>query len=105
MKNLKKVSRWIAIETLNITEKHTLFYYADADTEENGKRLVSAFRYKNRWYALGQFISRFGMFGFDLKCDEYPGYICGYDAEGNIFNPLLIEMDLFNEKIRLWLAE
>ena len=102
MKNLKAVSRWIRIETLYVTEKHSLFYYADKDDEYLGKYPVTAFRWKNRWYALNQFLARFGMMGFDLECKEYPAYISGYDGE-NYFNPLLMELDKYGDKCRLYL--
>lgn len=105
MKNIKAVSRWITVQSLDVTEKHSLFYYADKESEYNGKYPVLAFRYNNRWYALGQFINRFGMYGFDKDCKEYPPYICGYDADGNIFNPLLLSIDRYGEKVRLYIVE
>lgn len=101
MKELKRVSRWIRIDSLEVTKKHSLYYYADKDDAYNGKYTVLAFSYKNRWYALGQFLNRFGMLGFDKDCKEYPAFISGYDGE-NYYNPLLMEMDEYGEKVRLY---
>ena len=102
MKELNRVSRWITINSLEITKNHSLYCYADKDDEYNGKYTVLAFRYKNRWYALGQFLSRFGMMGFDKECKKYPSFISGYDSE-NYYNPLLMEIDEYGEKVRLYL--
>lgn len=105
MKNIKPVSRWISVQYIDVTEKHSLYCYADKTEEYNGKYPVSAFRYNNRWYALNQFINRYSMWGFDPKCEEYPAFICGYDGDGNIFNPLLLRMDEYGEKVRLYIVE
>lgn len=99
MKDLKKVSRWISVKGLEVTEKHSLYCYGE-DTE-NGKRYVYTFRYNGRLYALDQFLNRFGIMGFDKKCEEYPAFISGYDSE-NYYNPLLIEIDEYGEKVRLY---
>jgi hypothetical protein len=104
MYKLVKVSRWITLCNLDITEKHSLYYYADKDSENNGKYTVSAFRYNNKWYAIDQFLARFGWMGFDIECKNYPPFIIAYDGEGNIYNPLLLEMDDNCEKIRLWMV-
>ena len=99
MKELKKVSRWISVNGMEVTKNHSLYCYGE-DTE-NGKRYVYTFRYNGRLYALDQFLNRFGMLGFDKECKEYPKFIIGYDGE-NYFNPLLIEIDECGEKVRLW---
>lgn len=98
-KNLKRVSRWITVDCIEVTKKHSLYYYGE-DTE-NGKRTVYVFRYNGRLYALDQFLNRYGMMGFDKECNEYPAFICGYDGE-NYYNPLLMEIDEYGEKVRLW---
>ena len=99
MKELTKVSRWITIKEMEVTKNHSLYRYGE-DTEI-GKRYVFTFRYNGRLYALNQFLNRFGMMGFDKECKEYPKFIAGYDGE-NYFNPLLIEIDEYGEKVRLW---
>lgn len=103
MKELKRVSRWISVDCLNITEKHSLYYYADKEDCYNGKYPVMAFRWNNRWYAIGQFIGRFSMWGFDQKCERYPAYIHAYDGDGDLYCPLLMEMDEYGEKVRLYI--
>lgn len=101
MKELKAVSRWIQIKTLYVTEKHSLFDYAEKDAECMGKYPVMAFRWKNHWYALDSFLSRYGICGFDRECKEYPTFITGYDGN-NYYNPLLMELDEYGEKCRLY---
>ena len=32
---------------------------------------------------------------------EYPEFICGYDNE-NYYKPILLEIDKYGEKVRLW---
>ena len=105
MKKLVKVSRWITIHYKDITPKHSLYCYSDNYAKQGEKACVAYFRWNNREYAIDQFINRFGMYGFDLNCEKYPAFICGYDGEGNIFNPLLCELDEYGEKIRLWIEE
>lgn len=104
MKSIKRVSRWISIQNLDVTEKHSLYYYGE-DIEDSKKRSVMAFRYNGRWYAVNQFIARFGMYGFDVNCKDYPSFISGYDGDGNIYNPLMCELDEYGEKIRLYINE
>jgi len=104
MKNLKRTTRWITIQTIEVTKKHSLYCYGEK-LEDSNKRIVNAFRYHNRWYAIGQFLSRFGIMGFDKDCKEYPAFISGYDGDGNIFNPMLCELDEYGEKIRLYIEE
>lgn len=104
-KKVIPVSRWITIETKYVTSRHSLYCYADECGEEDGKRPVSCFRYKGRYYALGQFFSRYGMFGFDLKAERYPAFITGYDGEGDIYTPLLCSLDDYGDKIRLYIEE
>lgn len=91
---MKKVSRPLTIKHLTISARHPLYYYADKDGN------VCAFRYKKKWYALNQFINRFGMFGFDSECKKYPDFIVGYDAE-NYYNPLLLAF-VGDEKVQLY---
>ena len=96
-KSLFRVSRWIPIETKYVTSSHSLYYYADEHGEKDGKRPVSCFRYKGRYYALGQFVARYGKDGFDQKAEIYPPYISGYDVESGLY------LDKYGEIIRLFI--
>ena len=103
MKELKRVSRWITVKNELITKKHNLWYYADKDsTFDERYAYVSCFRWNGRKYAINQFLARFGMFGLDKECNEYPAFISAYDCE-NYYNPLLMEMDEYGEKVRLYI--
>lgn len=111
MKQLKKVSRWIAVKyNYNPSEKNSLYYYAkdengnsaNSESFERETAFLEYFRFSGKTYALEQFINRFSCWGFDQCCNEYPSFIVGYDSEGDIYNPLLLEMDETGEKIRLW---
>lgn len=103
MKELKRVSRWITIQVFPITKRHSLYAYAEPSDmgQPDGEQVISAFRFRNRWYAVNQFLSRYGILGFDQKCEEYPEYIHGYDAE-SYFRPLYCELSDDGEKIRLY---
>ena len=102
MKNLKRVSRWITIRNEPITKRHSLWYYAEKDPAFSDEcAYCSMFRWNGRMYAVNQFLSRYGLYGFDQKCEEYPAFICGYDAE-NYYHPLLCEIDDCGERIRLY---
>lgn len=96
-KKLIRVSGWITIETKYVTSRHSLYYYADEYGEKDGKRPVSCFCYKGRYYALGQFISRWGEYGFDQKAETYPAFISGYDVESGLY------LDKYGERIRLFI--
>ena len=58
MKKLKRVSRWITIQVFPITKRHRLWLYAEPSDmgQPDGEQLISAFRFRNRWYAVNQFI-------------------------------------------------
>lgn len=103
MINLRRVSRWITIRVFPVTARHRLYAYAEPSDmgRPDGEQLVSAFRFRGRWYAVNQFLSRYRIMGFDQNCAEYPEYISGYDAE-NYFSPLYCELSDNGEKIRLY---
>lgn len=105
MKELKRVSRWISVQWLEVTDKHSLWDYGLGwgDGYNMGStRVVEAFRWHNRWYAVDQFVGRYGIFGFDPECNKYPAYITGYDGAGDLYHPLLMETDRWGEKVRLY---
>lgn len=105
MKNLKRVSRWITVNSKMITNRHSLWCYADKEDKNDKNGYILYFRWNGREYAMQQFISRFSMYGFDKECKEFPSFIHGYDADGNVFRPLLIEIDEHGEKVRLYLED
>ena len=95
---IKNVSRWLTVYYKEVTPKHSLFCYSDDG-------YLDYFNYKGSMYAVNQFIARFGAWGFDKECKEYPSFIVGYDGNGDYYNPLMLEMDEFGEKVRLWIVE
>lgn len=101
---LARVSRWIKIRTAyNITEKHSLSYYADKiDDEENS---LDYFIYHGKKYAINQFY-RFGtMFSPGSIPMFYENdkllFISGYDSE-NYYNPIMIEISDCCEYVRIY---
>lgn len=101
-----RLSRWIRIQCLDVTERHPLWYYADEDTQVGKRRTVDGFRWNGRWYALGQFM-RFGS-GFcptppPMFYDETGklNYLGGYDSE-EYFEPIMIEIDECGENVRVY---
>lgn len=106
--NLNCISDWIEIETTYVDENdEDLFDYADKYDEYvneeygNIEYPVSYFEFNGERYALDRFLSRWGMVGFDQKCERYPKFIDGYDSH-EYFNPLYIELSDDGEYVRLW---
>ena len=101
---LQRVSRWIKInQAYNITEKHSLFYYAEKI--DDNETVLDYFIFQGKKYALNQFY-RFGtawtpgnipMFYENDKLN----FISGYDSE-NYYNPILIEVSDCCEAVRLY---
>ena len=99
-KTVYRVSNWISIQSAYITPRSDLWYYAEQD--EDGKHgCVDYFRFNGRKYAVNQFISRWSPWGGG--CETLPDFICGYDADGDIYNPLLLELNDEGNAVRLYL--
>ena len=98
-KEITRLSRWIKVRTdYNITERHSLYYYAN-DCGDGGK-CVDYFIFRDRKYAIGQFfILDYPIFFEDT--DGKTTYLCGYDCE-NYYNPLLIEIADCGEYVRVY---
>lgn len=99
-KTVYRVSNWISIQSAYVTPRSGLWYYAERD--EDGKRgFVDYFRFNGQKYAIGQFISRWSAWGGG--CETLPDFICGYDGDGDIYNPLLLELNDEGNAVRLYL--
>lgn len=89
-----KASRWLKVEYTIVSKKHRLANYTDKDT---GKDLwLTYFKYKNKQYALGQFLR--------LETPivlEDGTTLCAYDSV-QWYNPLLLEISADGEFVRLW---
>lgn len=96
---IKRVSRWIKIETKMITKRSRFWDYADSYTEEDGKRFINVFRFKNCWYCLDHFL-RFSH-PVSYTENEKKGFLSGYDST-NYYNPLEIEVHESGECVRLY---
>ena len=101
---IQRVSRWIRIrQAYNITEKHTLHYYAEnIDDNEN---VLDYFIFHGKKYAINQFY-RFGtMFNPGAMPMFYEKdklhFISGYDSE-NYYNPIMIELSECCEYVRIY---
>ena len=114
-KTLRRLSRWIAIQqACDITPKHSLYDfctdgngynpYSEKFNPENGTYL-DYFRFNGKKYALADFC-RLGSFmlPFSYTWEEKDGlhFISGSEMSGNIFKPLLIEVDAYCEKVRVY---
>lgn len=101
-KQIKRVSRWIKIHFSEIvTEKHSLYYYADKYENNN---YVDYFIFNGKKWALSQFMR----FGYPMTANyiqwyekDKLHYMSGFDSE-NYYNPLLIEMDECCEYVRVY---
>lgn len=102
MIELKRVSRWISIDCIEVTPKHRLYCYGDKYGEEKGKRSVLVFRHGGKLYALGQFLRTCSSTEWNkYEYRNEPVLISGYDSE-NWYKPLLLEIDDGNGKVRLY---
>lgn len=98
--HIMRVSRWIKIEIKWITKRSRFWDYADPYTEENGKRTILVFRYKNRLYCLDQFM-RFNTPVYYEENGEKYNFISGYDST-DYYYPLEIEIHESGECVRLY---
>lgn len=101
-----QMSDWIPVEVEYVDESdEDLFPYADKyDDSEDGFYPVTYFEYNGERFALGRFINRWGMMGFDQECKVYPEYIDGYDSE-NYFTPYYIEISDSGDAVRLYMED
>lgn len=102
---IQRVSRWIKInQAYNITERHSLFYYAEEiDDSEN---ILDYFIHKGKKYAINQFY-RFNTMITPATAPTFyendkQTRIAGYDSE-NYYNPILIELSDDGEAVRVYM--
>ena len=88
-----RVSRWIKLEYRTVTNRHSLYDYADDG-------VLICFRHGGRLYALGQFM-RLSMPEFYEDNDGKMQYLSGYDCT-EYYKPLVCEIDDGGEYIRLY---
>jgi hypothetical protein len=94
MKDMKKVSRWIKIQTKQITPRHRLWGYAE---ENDG--WVSYIHYQNQDIAMDEFLYRDNPWA--RLPDDYPSYITAYRVVG-YDDALFLEFSEDEESVRLW---
>lgn len=96
----EKASRWIKIRYMYITEKHSLWDYAEPCSLAN-KRQLCCFKHKDKLYAIDQFMR----LSYPIMFDDTNGdqvIIGGYDS-ASYYNPYLLEIDDGGEYVRLWI--
>ena len=100
-RKIERKSRWIHVDYLYITKKHSLWDYVDKyDIEEDGKACLICFRHGGRLYALDQFMRlSYPIFFEDETGKE--AFLSGYDCT-DYYNPYLIEIEDGGEYIRLY---
>lgn len=106
---MNRVSKWIPIETIIVTARHSLWDYGEAlddDAELNPKkyRYVTKFKYYRRDYALSQFMRlKFcGGHNYIYTGNDGADYeITAYDATQS-FKPLLLEVNPSGTHVRLY---
>lgn len=109
-----RLSRWITVKTLCNPSKHNSLY--DYAKDENGytpgnenfnpnEVYIDYFTFGGVKYAL----DRFYRLGSMWICDTYrytengkTNYLSGVDMDGNIYDPLYIELDDYGEKVRVY---
>lgn len=103
-KQIIRISRWIKIkQAYNITEKHSLYYYAEKIGEN--ENVLDYFVFNGRKYALSQFLCFGTMWSPTPPPMFYENdklqYISGYDST-DYYKPLLIELDDCCEYVRVY---
>lgn len=96
----KKASRWIKIKTAYVTERHSLYDYADNFDCVDNKRELLYFIHKGRKYALDQFMRMPAPITF-TDSDGKLTVLSGYDCT-DYYNPYLLEIHSDGEYVRLW---
>ena len=84
-----------------MTKRHSLSDYADfygTDDENIGR--LSYFKYKNKLYAIGQFMKISAPEFFENE-DGKQSFLCGYDCT-NYYKPLMCELSDSADYIRLF---
>lgn len=92
----KRVSRWIQIRYNSVTERHSLYDFANHDS---GESMLTYFFRKRKQYALGQFM-RFDK-PIRISNGKEEVVLCGYDAL-NYWNGYMIEISDCGDAIRLY---
>lgn len=97
---IKRVSNWIRINYIYVTEKHSLYCYADTYDQDGRKSCLVCFRHNNRLYALSQFM-RLSYPMFFIDTDGNNSFVSGYDCT-DYYRHLLIEISENGDYIRLY---
>lgn len=112
-----RLSRWITIRTnYNANKANSLYDYV---TDENGYRThqdgydpaggtyLDYFRFGGRTYAIEQFISLGSIwisgrpYHF-IDTDGTPASVVAVDFDGDLYDPLYIEVDEYGERVRVY---
>lgn len=96
-KKYERVSRWIKIHEKIITSRHSLYDYSE---HIDGENYLTYFRYKNKNFALSQFM-HLSVPIFYEDTDGKLQYLSGYDST-EFYYPLICEIDDCGEYIRLY---
>lgn len=97
----RRVSNWIDVKYAYVTKRHSLADYADFNATENEKEgLLTYFTFKERKYALGQFM-RLSYPEFFENEDGKQSFLCGYDCT-DCYKPLMLEMTDCGDSVRLF---
>ena len=112
-----RLSRWITIRTnYNANKRNSLYHYV---TDENGYRThqdgydptggtyLDYFKFGGRTYAIEQFISLGSIwisgrpYHF-IDTDGTPASVIAVDFDGDLYDPLYIEVDEYGERVRVY---
>ena len=117
---LTRLSRWITINTnYNVSERNSLYDYS---TDGSGYRphedgydptdgtYLDYFRFGGRTYAIEQFVSLgspwIGEKPYQfIDTDGWLRSIAAFDIDGDLYDPLYIELDEYGERVRVYRVE
>lgn len=100
-------SKWMSIKSDIVkNKKHQLYEYVkyqqEIGNQDKDDFYVSYFLIYGRKITPDDLYRRFGILGFDAKCENYPKEINCYTDYFSIYNPVYCELDEYGEKLRVW---
>lgn len=99
--------KWQNIKSETVKNKNNSLYdyvieQQKIENQDKNDFNVNYFKINNVKITIDDLYCRYGMMGFDLKCEEYPEQINCYTDVFSIFDPVYCELDEYGERLRIW---
>lgn len=102
--------KWQNVKYCTVKNKNNSLYDYLQQNIKNGnflpdEKTVQYFNIDGIKITYDDLYNRFGMLGFDFKCENYPSQINCYTNVKSIYNPVYCELNESGEKLRIWKAK